>query len=179
MHKADYIFLLKADYSISKNLSEFILSQLDGSEFLYSLPTINAKEFASDLDICDLLTLEKFPYITDEMCYRGSDYHQPKCELNSALGFNDSDSSVKYVSWAGSLDYNVHLMKSNLISYFSDDNLDENWGGVSAFKNIERNGHKIIQDLSVFCVHKYHGIISDNNKTDRRDVRKLVDNNRY
>lgn len=172
------LLFLKCDYSVSKNLFEILKTYEYESNFLYSLPVINAKEFVTDKEIRELLKDESFTVTNDITYYRGSDLFPPLNEMSSS-GLKDTDAKIKFVSWGGSLDYNVHLISSDVLHYFDGQNHLCTWGGCISFKSMKARSVIIKDEKRCFCVHKYHDIISKNNSHKRGDLRKVINGQRY
>lgn len=170
------ILILKCDYSISyKTISE--LNKMYIGNYLYTLPTVNAKETVDDHEIEEYLNRDAFVTHDTITYYRGSDYFEPRHEL----GLYDTElcDDVKYISWGGSLDFNVHYINQKLLTYFGNEDVNVTWGGCYSFHKMKNDGITIVKNDNCFAVHKYHGIISKNNNTDRNDSRKVQYGHRY
>jgi len=166
------VVLLKCDYALSKRFNE-ILSEYDNtSNFLYSLPVTNAKEFVSDDEIKTLVKNDEFIICNNYIYYRGSDLFEPKQECRSTQ-YDDTHGSIRFVSWGGSLDYNVHYMSGNNLHFFTYSDPNQGWGRCTAFDKMLHNGTHIINSKKSFCVHKYHYT------NERNDHRKNVHGQKY
>jgi hypothetical protein len=165
------ILLLKCDYSLSKNFN-IVLHEHNNSKFVYSLPVINAKEFVLDNEIKTLILEDKFITCNSQIYYRGSDLYAPTNECG-ATAYTDVDESIRFVSWGGSLDYNVHYMSNDVLEFFIYSDPDLKWGRCIAFDAIKNAGVSIINNKNAFCVHKYHYTNA------RTDPRKIIMGQRY
>lgn len=170
------ILILKMDYSLSYTSLEFIQNITDQT-FLFSLPTVNSKESVTDSEIIEYLLNDKFVINDHQTFYRGSDLYEPINEIG--MYENELCEQIKYISWGGSLDFNVHVMTQNLMEYFSQEDEQISWGGCSAFHRMNNNKIKIIKSHDCFALHKYHGVLSVNNSQERNDNRKNVFGHRY
>lgn len=170
------LLILKCDYSISKGSIEEI-RKMNVGDYLYTLPTVNAKETVTDNQIEEYLKRPRFITHDEITYYRGSDHFEPKNEM----GFYASElcDDIKFVSWGGSLDFNVHIINQKHLSYFENEDIDIQWGGCHSFHKMKNDGIEIIKNDKCFAVHKYHGILSANNKNDRDDYRKVQSGHRY
>jgi len=167
----DIVVLLKADYSINGNLSKVIDELEYKKEFLYSLPVINCKSWVRDTDIMELSSRGGFLVSDYETYYRGSDCHPPLQEI-SVSGRTDVDPNIKYVSWGGSLDLNVHILNGELVNNFNTLDPDVGWSRCPVFEIMKRNGVEVVNDKRLFCIHKYH-------TATRNDPRKNIPGQEY
>jgi hypothetical protein len=151
-----------------------------GTIFVYNNSTEICTDFIIDLintAIIEYLLNDKFVINDHQTFYRGSDLYEPINEIG--MYENELCEQIKYISWGGSLDFNVHVMTQNLMEYFSQEDEQISWGGCSAFHRMNNNKIKIIKSHDCFALHKYHGVLSVNNSQERNDNRKNVFGHRY
>lgn len=170
------LLILKMDYSLNRTAFE-VIENINEKEFLFSLPTVNSKETVSDNEISEYLMSDKFIISDYQTYYRGSDFYEPINEIG--LYENELCEQIKFVSWGGSLDFNVHVITQSLMEYFSQEDERISWGGCSAFHRMNNNKIKIIKSHDCFALHKYHGVLSVNNSQERNDNRKNIFGHRY
>lgn len=177
------ILLLKSDYVLAGNFAAAI-ERLPPDNFVWTLPTMNAKEFVGDDEIMDRAGRQFV--ICDEMTYyRGSDIFEPYKEMGPVNGDStimDTDSRIKFVSHNIKRDLNCHVISRDVfdILKISDDEIRRTWGGPYAmFCDAHSRGVNFVDERGAFAIHVFHDIISKNRSTDREDYRKTMAGQKY
>lgn len=175
----DKVLILKSDYVLSKGFSKAFRS-LPDANFIWTLPTANAKEFVSPEKIQDYATRENFVPFDEITYYRGSDLFSPL--LEAGLTKDESDPSILFVSHNVKRDFNCHVISGDVLQSLqvTGDCLQATWGGLwDTFSQAYASGVNFIDLQSAFAVHVFHEVISKNRSSDRGDKRKCVMGQRY
>lgn len=182
------ILWLKSDYCVSNNFNQIFLEHKNDN-FMWSLPTLGAKQKISYKDILTKLTLPKFTPFDFETYYRGGDNPNndiPNEEI-SPNGEMDYHPSINYVSHNYVYDFNLHVISNDTleigrkIAYHpSVFDMNSTWGGPhNLFFGLKNSGVNFSGEFRAYGIHMFHEIISENRLKDREDNRKLHIGEKY
>jgi hypothetical protein len=179
---------LKSDYCVSNNFNQVFLEHINNN-FIWSLPTLGAKQKISYDNILTKLNLPEFTPSDFETYYRGGDNPNntlPNQEI-SPNGEMDYHSSINYVSHNYVHDFNLHVISNDTLKMgreiaFHPQVFDMNstWGGPhNLFYGLKQNGVYFSGEYRAYGIHMFHEIISENRLEDRGDDRKLYIGEKY
>jgi hypothetical protein len=179
---------LKSDYCVSNNFNKIFLEH-SSNNFMWSLPTLSAKEKVNYDNILTKLKLLEFTPSDFEIYYRGGDNpnnNLPKDEI-SPNGEMDYHSSINYVSHNYVHDFNLHVISNDTLelgrelSYHPQVfDMNSTWGGPhNLFYGLKQNGVYFSGEYRAYGIHMFHEIISENRLEDRGDDRKLHIGEKY
>jgi hypothetical protein len=179
---------LKSDYCVSNNFNRIFLEHRNDN-FMWSLPTLGAKQKISYDTILTKLNLPEFIPSDFETYYRGGDNpnNQIPNEEISPNGEMDYHSSINYVSHNYVHDFNLHVISNDTLELgreisFHPQAFDMNstWGGPhNLFYGLKQNGVYFSGEYRAYGIHMFHEIISENRLEDRGDDRKLHIGEKY
>ncbi len=179
---------LKSDYCVSSNFNKVLLEHRNNN-FMWSLPTLSAKERVNYDSILQKLNIVEFTPTDSETYYRGGDNSNnnlPKNEI-SPNGEMDFHPSINYVSHNYVHDFNLHVVSNDTLQLGRDIayhpqvfDMDSTWGGPhNLFYGLKQNGVHFSGEYRAYGIHMFHEIISENRLQDRGDDRKLHKGERY
>ena len=182
------ILWLKSDYCVSNNFNKIFLEHKTDN-FMWSLPTLGAKQKISYDNILTKLNLPEFTPSDFETYYRGGDNPNntlPNKEI-SPNGEMDYHPSINYVSHNYVHDFNLHVISNDTLVVgreiaFHPQIFDMNstWGGPhNLFYSLKQNGVYFSGEYRAYGIHMFHEIISENRLEDRGDDRKLHIGEKY
>jgi hypothetical protein len=179
---------LKSDYCVSNNFNRIFLEHRNDN-FMWSLPTLGAKQKISYDTILTKLNLPEFVPFDFETYYRGGDNpnNQIPNEEISPNGEMDYHPSINYVSHNYVYDFNLHVVSNDTLELgreiaFHPQVFDMNstWGGPhNLFYGLKQNGVYFSGEHRAYGIHMFHEIISENRLEDRGDDRKLHIGEKY
>lgn len=179
---------LKSDYCVSNNFNQIFLEHRNNN-FMWSLPTLGAKQKISYDTILTKLNLSEFTPSDSETYYRGGDNPNNNIPNNeiSPNGEMDYHSSINYVSHNYVYDFNLHVLSNDTLELgrkiaFHPQVFDMNstWGGPhNLFYGLKQNGVYFSGEYRAYGIHMFHEIISENRLEDRGDDRKLHKGEKY
>lgn len=179
---------LKSDYCVSNNFNKVFLEHIN-SNFMWSLPTLGAKQKISYDTILTKLSLPEFVPCDFETYYRGGD--NPNNEIpnseTSPNGEMDYHSSINYVSHNYVYDFNLHVISNDTLEIGREIShhpqifdMNSTWGGPhNLFYGLKQNGVYFSGESRAYGIHMFHEIISENRLEDRGDNRKLHIGEKY
>jgi len=179
---------LKSDYCVSNNFNKIFSEQID-KNFMWSLPTLGAKQKISYDTILTKLNLPEFTTLDFETYYRGGD--NPNNNLTneevSPNGEMDYHSSINYVSHNYVYDFNLHVLSNDTLELGRElayhpqvFDMNSTWGGPhNLFYGLKHNGVYFSGEHRAYGIHMFHEIISENRLEDRGDIRKLHIGEKY
>jgi len=179
---------LKSDYCVSNNFNKVFLEHIN-SNFMWSLPTLGAKQKISYDTILTKLSLSKFTPTDFETYYRGGDNpnnETPNSET-SPNGEMDYHPSINYVSHNYVYDFNLHVISNDTLEIGREIShhpqvfdMNSTWGGPhNLFYGLKQNGVYFSGESRAYGIHMFHEIISENRLEDRGDDRKLHIGEKY
>jgi hypothetical protein len=186
--KPGKILWLKSDYCVSNNFNQIFLEHINNN-FMWSLPTLSAKEKINYNSILTKLNAPEFTPVDFETYYRGGDNENnnlPKDEI-SPNGEMDYHSSINYISHNYVHDFNLHVISNDTveigrkIAYHPQVfDMNSTWGGPhNLFYGLKQNGVHFSGEYRAYGIHMFHEIISENRLEDRGDNRKLHTGEKY
>jgi hypothetical protein len=182
------ILWLKSDYCVSNNFNKILLEH-KVHNFMWSLPTLGAKQKISYDQILNKLALPEFTPCDFETYYRGGD--NPNNQIpNEEISPNeemDYHPSINYVSHNYVHDFNLHVMSNDTLelgrelAYHPEVfDMSSTWGGPhNLFFGLRHNGVDFSGEHRAYGIHMFHEIISENRLEDRGDERKLYVGEKY
>lgn len=203
--KPSRVLMLKSDYGLSKNfmsgLQVIDRNTDENSQFIFTAPTANAKEFVQKDEILSYLSRPIFTPKCDVTWYFGSDYRDSLGEhvfrylnevwdgdpedLGKSLRICEkpTDPSVRFVSHSIRSDFNCHYMDGKTFAEidFKGSNPARTWNlsfwGIQAAQRVQKI--PFVDTPGAFVVHLFHSIVGPNRKEPREDDNKTVMGQRY
>jgi hypothetical protein len=160
--QTDHILLLKSDILLSINLlNEINKFPIESDNFVFTPIFITAKKSVTDEELTDYIKLPYAVLSSEDTFYMEDEIRSVDNDFRNRMGVTPKDKKIKYMSCRVKRDWSCHYLPVKALMMLELKN--QTWGGIS----LEPVSDLWIGSYKSFTVHRYHGIGSINNASER------------